>query len=214
MHRPRLLVALGCALLGYALLGNYVALPGYLRFLARGGTSAAGHAFDAAVVVGAAKTIAWMFSFQLGALCLASAHALRCGLPARRLVIACLAWLALWAWPSLPAPGAWFYVAFGALLLALVALVLLGRAAPWQAGDGRVLELGALLFFAFATWEVCGLGTAGRMLEVAREPLAQRILVTQSSKLMLELVVAWALLLASRAPSVAPASGGAPQRLG
>lgn len=199
MKGQRLWVALGSALLGYALLGNYLALPGYLRFLERGGSSAAGNALDWSVVVGAAKTVVWMFSFQLGALCLAAAHAARHGLRAKPVVLACLGWLALWSWPSLPQPGAWFYVSLGAALLACVALTLLGRAQPQPDERDRMLELGAVLFFAFATWEVCGLGTTGRMLDPGpAQPLAHTILVTQSSKLMIELVIAWGLLLASR----------------
>jgi hypothetical protein len=204
MKGTRFGVALGGALLAYALLGNYVALPGYLRFLERGGTSAAGNAFDWAVALGAAKTIVWMFSFQLGALCLACVYAARHGLPAKRFAAAGLAWLALWAWPSLPQPGAWFYAGFGAALLVLVALALLGRRPGAPDARGRTLELGAVLFFAFATWEVCGLGTAGRMLDPGpAAPLAHGILVTQSSKLMIEFVIAWGLLLASQRRALA-----------
>ena len=97
------LLVVGLAMLGYAFAGNYVALPGYLRFLARGGTSAAGNAFDLAVVIGAAKTILWMYSFQLGVLCLALWHCQREGLPRAPFVIGGVLWLSLWSWPTLPA---------------------------------------------------------------------------------------------------------------
>jgi hypothetical protein len=195
MHKHSWLIALGALLLGYALLGNYVALPGYVRFLERGGTSAAGNTFDLAVLIGATKTIVWMYSFQLGVLCMATAWASARGLPVRGLVSGVMAWLVMWSWPSLPAPGAWFYVGFGSLLLVAIAWVLL---LPKQ--TGRTSELwfvGALLFFAFATWEVCGLGSTGRMLhpEQAAQPIAHNLLVTQSSKLMIEFVIAWTLLL-------------------
>ncbi|MBX3705999.1 MAG: hypothetical protein KF911_05130 [Pseudomonadales bacterium] len=204
MTRHLWLVVPGVLLLGYALLGNYVALPGYLRFLERGGTSAAGNAFDLDVLVGATKTIVWMYSFQLGVLCLAVAWARARDLRVRALVVGVLAWLTLWSWPSLPLPGAWFYVAFGSALLVGIAAVLLGPKQP--AGDSRstLLFLGALIFFAFATWEVCGLGSTGRMLhpEQAAQPIAHNLLVTQSSKLMIEFVIAWGLLLlALRAPA-------------
>lgn len=208
MHAPSTgnpwLIATGILLLCYALLGNYVALPGYLRFLERGGTSPAGNTFDLAVLVGAARTIVWMYSFQLGVLCLGVAWALARGLPVRNLVIGILAWLTLWSWPSLPPPGAWFYVLFGGALLVGIGAVML---APKRlAGDGRssLLFLAALMFFAFATWEVCGLGSTGRMLhpEQAAQPIPHNLLVTQSSKLMIEFVAAWALLLLAlrRAP--------------
>lgn len=72
-----LLTVCGISLLIYAVLGNQVALPGYIRFLERGGTSAAGNAFDLAVVIGATKTILWMYFFQLGVLLLAIAHSIR-----------------------------------------------------------------------------------------------------------------------------------------
>ncbi|WP_372592552.1 hypothetical protein, partial [Guyparkeria sp.] len=147
-------------------------------------------------LIGAAKTIVWMYSFQLGVLCIATAWAIRRGLRVRGFVAAVLAWLALWSWPSLPAPGAWFYVVFGSLILVAITWVFLS---PKQQGSHRS-ELtfpAALTFFAFATWEVCGLGSTGRMLhpDEAAAPIPHNLLVTQSSKLMIELVLAWWLLL-------------------
>ena len=101
----RICYAAGIALLVYAVLGNYVALPGYLRFLERGGRSQAGATFDLAVAIGAARTILWMYSFQLGVLALLIARSLREGLHTRAIAGVALLWLVAWSWPSLPAPG-------------------------------------------------------------------------------------------------------------
>lgn len=193
------LTAAGVALLVYAVLGNYVALPGYIRFLERGGTSEAGNTFDFSVLIGATKTVLWMYSFQLGVLAIAIAHSLREKLHTKYLIVFGVVWLALWSWPSIPAPGRWFYLLFGGIVLVSIALKLLQ---PNQAIGGklsRTLFLGAIVFFAFATWEVCGFGSIGRMLhpEQAAQPLAHKILVTQSSKLMFEFLLAWGLLLMS-----------------
>ncbi len=191
------LAVIGGIFLIYALLGNYVALPGYLRFLERGGTAANDNTLD--VVVGAAKTIVWMFSFQAGVVCLAFAHAIRRGLPKLHLGVSLTIWFAFWAVPSLPKPGPWFYAGFGSLLLIVIASVLLLPENRASNDRSRVLRLSAFLFFALATWEVCGLGSSGRMLhpEEAAKPMSLNLLVTQSSKLMLEFVIAWSLLLAS-----------------
>jgi hypothetical protein len=62
----KLLYAIAGIAFVYAVVGNYVALPGYLRFLDRGGTSAAGNSLDIAVVIGATKTVLWMLSFAQG----------------------------------------------------------------------------------------------------------------------------------------------------
>ncbi len=186
-------------MLGYAVLGNYVALPGYLGFLERGGTSESGRSLDAAVVLGAAKTIVWMYSFQLGVLALVVARSVREGLHTKAIVAAGVTWLAAWSWPSLPAPGAWFYLVFGGAVLVSIAALLAQPPSTATKGVSRTLFLGSVGFFAAATWEVCGLGSTGRMLhpDEAARPLAHNILVTQSSKLMLELLFAWSLLLAS-----------------
>ena len=189
----------GLLLLFYALLGNYVALPGYLRFLERGGTSAAGNAFDVDVLIGATKTILWMYSFQLGVLCLAIARSLQEDLYTKPMLVIGIIWLTLWSWPSLPAPGAVFYVVFGTTLLGLIALAVMARPRALDERLSRSMLLGSVVFFAYATWEVCGLGSAGRMLhpEEASAPIPHNLLITQSSKLMIEFVIAWALLAAS-----------------
>ena len=212
MQKNSWLVVLGVLLLAYALLGNYLALPGYLRFLERGGTSAAGNSFDLEVLVGATRTIVWMYSFQLGVLCIATAWALARGLRARKLVVGIGAWLVVWSWPSLPAPGAWFYVLFGSMILISITWVFLSPKQPGGDNSSALLFVAALTFFAFATWEVCGLGSTGRMLhpEQAREAIPHNLLVTQSSKLMIEFVLAWSLLLLSlrRSMPAAPSSPG------
>ncbi len=193
------LVITGILLLAYALLGNYIALPGYLRFLERGGTSAAGNTFDLDVVVGATKTILWMYSFQLGVLCLALAKMRQASLHTGSFAVLIIVWLTLWSWPSLPAPGAFFYMLFGTLLLCLIGVAIMVQPRIASERLSRSMFLGSLVFFAFATWEICGLGSTGRMLhpEEAAAPIPHNLLVTQSSKLMIELVIAWGLLAAS-----------------
>lgn len=195
----RWLTATGVVLLLYAVLGNYVALPGYIRFLERGGTSAAGNTFDLSVLLGATRTILWMYSFQLGVLAMAIAHAMRDGLDTKYLVLGFVIWLVLWSWPSLPAPGPWFYILFGGMILGAIALKLAQAHRTLDGKLNRTLFLAAMVFFAFATWEVCGLGSTGRILHPAQSarPLAHNIVVTQTSKLMIEFLLAWGLLLAS-----------------
>lgn len=202
------LVAIGVLLLCYAILGNYVALPGYLRFLERGGTSAAGNSFDLSVLVGATKTILWMYSFQLGVLVLSIAYLIRKQIPVTPFTVVGLLWLALWSWPTISPPSAWFYLFFGSLIvLAIILYFVLPERK--SAGDlSEMLFVGAIVFFSFATWEVCGLGSTGRMLhpDQSSAPLANNILVTQSTKLMLEFVLAWSLLLVSQREIRKPAA--------
>jgi hypothetical protein len=202
-RRVTVLYAAGILLLVYAVLGNYVALPGYIRFLERGGRSEAGSSFDASVLVGAAKTVVWMYSFQLGVLALVIARSVRERLRTAPLIAIATVWLAAWSWPSLPAPGPWFYILFGGLVLGGIVAMLSQPPSQATHGVSRTLFLASLAFFAAATWEVCGLGSTGRMLhpDQAARPLAQNILVTQSSKLMFEFLFAWSLLLASAVTS-------------
>ena len=67
--QPAWLIA-GLLLMAYAVIGNWLALPGYRRFLAQGHQSSNGGA-DLSLILGASKTILWMLSFHLGAFCLA-----------------------------------------------------------------------------------------------------------------------------------------------
>ncbi len=193
------LISLGCLSLFYAIIGNYVALPGYIRFLERGGVSEAGNAFDLSVFIGAAKTIIWMYSFQIGVICLALVYAIQNGLHARSVFLLSIIWLALWSWPSLPAPGGWFYIFFGSLIMFCIVLTMLNNNKDNHGSFSQTLFLLSLMFFAFATWEICGLGATGRMLhpEQAAKPIAHNLLITQSSKLMIEFLIAWSLMLAS-----------------
>jgi hypothetical protein len=174
-------------------------LPGYIRFLERGGTSAAGNTFDISVVIGATKTILWMYSFQLGVLSFAIAHSLCEKLHTKYIIVLGIIWLMAWSWPTLPAPGRWFYILFGGTILLIITLRLLKFNQGQSSRLSKTLLLGAIVFFAFATWEVCGLGSTGRMLhpEQSAKPLAHNILVTQSTKLMFEFLFAWGLLLLS-----------------
>ena len=149
---------------------------------------------------------------QLGVLCLAIAHARMRGLHARWIAIGGVLWLTAWAWPTLPLPPALFYITFGTLLLVLITLVLTGQPTWALSPRARATAfLAGLVFFAFATWEVCGLGSTGRMLhpEEAAQPIAHNLLVTQSTKLMLELVLGWSLLLLGASGLwLAPADSG------
>lgn len=192
----RALTIIGAALLLYALIGNYLVLPGYLRFLAREGSG--DPPTTAALVLGAVKTISWMLSVQLAVLCLGTAHALRAGLRAGWFAGAMIVWIGLWSIPSLPAPGGWFYAGFGAVLLAALGWALAQGRVPVGGDKGRLAFLFAISFFALATWEVCGLGSAGRMLRPDEATdFSVNLLVTQSSKLMIELVIAWIALALS-----------------
>jgi len=198
-RKVTLLHVAGILLLVYAVLGNYVALPGYIRFLERGGTSEAGNSFDVSILFGAAKTVLWMYSFQLGVLALVIARSVREGLHTTPIITLATIWLAAWSWPSLPAPGPWFYLVFGGFVLVGIVAMLSQPPSETTNRVSRTLFLASLAFFAAATWEVCGFGSTGRMLhpDQAARPLAHNILVTQSSKLMFEFLFAWSLLLAS-----------------
>jgi hypothetical protein len=145
-RRERWLYFAGALLLVYAVLGNYVALPGYLRFLERAGRSEAGNSFDAAVLFGAAKTILWMFSFQLGVLALVAARSIREGLHTGPIVGLACVWLAAWSWPSLPAPGRWFYLVFGGTVLGFIFRVLTRPSFGATGRLSRTLFLASLAF--------------------------------------------------------------------
>lgn len=123
------LVGVAIVAFAYALLGNYVALPGYLRFLERGGTSAAGNTLDMAVILGAARTILWMYAFNLGAMSLYLFALARQRSPyLRRGILLCIVWLGFWSVPVLPKMPPVFYVVLGSAILVAIVLAHVRRA--------------------------------------------------------------------------------------
>jgi hypothetical protein len=205
----KLLIFLSLLAFAYAVLGNYVALPGYIRFLERGGTSAAGNTVDMDVVLGATRTILWMYAFSVGAMSL-YLYAL-VSRNARYLwpgAAICAVWLAFWSIPSLPRAPAAFFLILGTATLVCIALVHLRRVSV-RRDLASFLFSTSVLFFALATWDVCGLGSTGRILhpeEVVLER-SQALLSAQTTKLMIAMLIAWACLAASRVGERSEASG-------
>jgi hypothetical protein len=201
----RWLVGFAILAFTYALLGNYVALPGYLRFLERGGTSAAGNATDTAVIIGAAKTILWMYAFNLGAMSLYLFALIGKRSPYLRAgIVLCVVWLGFWSIPVLPKmPPAFYVLLGGGILVAIVAAHLCRTDIPPPLAG--FLSATAMLFFAMATWDICGLGSTGRILHPDEVILdrSQALLNAQTTKLMIALAIAWVCLAASR---LAPAA--------
>lgn len=88
MKKHRIVFIIGLLLLCYAPIGNVVALPGFMRFfLARGGTSEAGNTFDMDVLIGAIKTILWMYSLPLGTTLIVLGLAMKAEVKNSKLVI-------------------------------------------------------------------------------------------------------------------------------
>lgn len=208
--RPRYgwLIA-GLCLLAYAALGNWLVLPGYRRFLAHG-PSGAGGGPDLALIWGASRTILWMLSFHLGAFCVAWAALQAAGDRARMFrrgfALGALVWIGLWMIPSLPGPYTTVFAGLGVLILVMIATAfsratLTGeafggsRAGPWR--------IASAFFFALATWDMCGLGSVGGILHPdATERMAnQALVVAQTTKLIVELAIAWTLLAIAALPA-------------
>lgn len=200
----RIWFVLGLVLLSYAVAGNYLVLPGYRRFLEHGSPGAGGRGVDVALILGATRTILWMLAFHIGAFCLAIAALAAKGDAVRRFrrwfTLGAVAWLALWTAPSLPGPYAPFFAVLGVLILVLIVAVFAKAtretAQGFQAmGDGR-WQVASYFFFALATWDMCGLGSVGGILQpdAAVRAASQPLVVAQTTKLILELTLAWGLL--------------------
>lgn len=206
--RRSLWLIVGLALLAYAALGNWLVLPGYRRFLAHGHQGSGGGP-DLALIWGAARTILWMLSFHLGAFCVAWAALRAAGdgtRTFRRLFAAgALAWIVVWTIPALPGPFAAMFAGTGVLILLLLSAAF-GRAALTGEGfadaRGGQWRIASAFFFALATWDMCGLGSVGGILhpDAAARMANQTLVVTQTTKLIIELAIAWALVAISAFP--------------
>lgn len=198
--KARIWLWLGVLLLVYAAAGNWLVLPGYRRFLAHESSGAGG----LALVWGATRTILWMLSFHLGAWFLAIAVLARRDDVSRRFrigfAIAGLVWIGLWCIPSLPGPYAAFFAGTGLLILAAVITVFMRSGAGTPGAGWRIA---AMFFFALATWDACGLGSVGGILDPdgASRMANQPLVVAQTTKLIIELALAWGLLAVATLPA-------------
>lgn|GEM_PF-3028996 len=216
----RIWFALGLALLAYAVLGNYLVLPGYKRFLEHGSPNAGGSGIDFALIWGATKTILWMLSFHIGAFLL-SYTALAAGGEAIRtfrrwFVAGAILWIALWAIPALPGPYTTFFAVVGILILTMI-VAAFARATLNMAREGSHFgafrgghwQIASYFFFALATWDMCGLGSVGGILvpDGAVRAASQPLMVAQTTKLIIELAIAWGLLAVAAFPRGSVRSG-------
>ncbi len=198
----KMILGLGLLLLVYAFAGNYVTLPGFRNFMARGGTSAAGNAVDMAVIIGAIKTITWLFSFQLGIIFTIVGTMLAQGVDlkyTRPFAVAGLLYLIFAGVPPiLEEPITAVFVVTGTGILILLPLAIWYWAKHRAALSGSAatiadLNLLGYAFFAFATWNVCGLGSVARILhpEQVQAFGTQTLINTQMTKIVIELALAW-----------------------
>jgi len=206
-HRRSAWLVAGLLLLAYAAAGNWLVLPGYRRFLAH---SADGQGAEGlALIWGASKTILWMLSFHLGAFCVAWAgiRASSAASPAfrRGFALGAVIWIGLWTIPVLPGPYTAVFAGIGILILVLMAFAF-GRAAltgaPFADARGGHWRIAAAFFFALATWDVCGLGSVGAILhpDSAARVANQSLVVAQTTKLIVELAIAWGLTAIAALP--------------
>ncbi|WP_430424489.1 hypothetical protein [Phenylobacterium sp.] len=199
---------LGLLLLAYAVAGNWLVLPGYRRFLAH--EDAGGEVAPLALVWGAARTILWMLSFHLGAFCLAWAALRATGEAARTFrrwfALGAAAWIGVWMIPALPGPYAAFFAAIGIVIATLICAAF-ARAAlsgePFADARGAHWRVASAFFFALATWDICGLGSVGGILrpDSAARLANQDLVVAQTTKLIIELAIAWGLLAVAAFPA-------------
>jgi hypothetical protein len=196
-----ILLVLGTIFLLYAFLGNYITLPGYLRYLERGRTSISGAKADITVIIGAMKTILWMFSFQLGIyftlLGILKLLAVKKSVFLST-VIGGFMWLMIAGIPKLPGPYRLFFAISGFIVLILIVSVLLywyknQKIANEPFNYSSYYKLIGYMFFALASWDVCGLGTTGRILHIDTAITAetQGLIITQTTKIMVEFLLAW-----------------------
>lgn len=195
------LIAVGAAFLLWAIFGRYLVLPGFLESLAtgEGSTTAAPPGVEAWRV---ARFLIWAFSFKIGVLLITLAAFLRAGVTQKRFLVYIavgLVYLSI-AYMPLAAPGIVFGIGGVAMTVLIVWTLLrasIGEAAapsPLQ----RELRLWAYFFFATAAYMLCGIfGT--RIFALQPEKMIeyglQEDAMTFALHVLIELIVAWALLL-------------------
>ncbi len=198
----KMFFGLGLLLLAYAFAGNYVALPGFRNFMARGGTSAAGNTIDFDVIVGALKTIIWLFSFQLGIIFTIIGSMLFQGIDSKFIrtfaVVGLLYLFFAGLPPVLNEPISAVFVMSGTGILCLLPLAIwywAKQRATLFGSPATIADLNLLgyAFFAFATWNVCGLGSVARILHPEQVQLlgTQALINTQMTKIVIEFALAW-----------------------
>jgi hypothetical protein len=195
----KVMIILGAVFLVYAYLGNYIALPGYIRFLERGRTSAAGNSFDASVFIGAMKTVIWLFSFQLGVFCITLGALLYIAVNKRYIsyfIYGAIVWLGIAGIPSIPGPYRIFYAGSGFIVLLLIlSLIILWTKTNKETtfSASAYFKIIGYIFFALISWDVCGLGTMGRILdmETAYKSGTGPMIITQMTKIMFEFIFGW-----------------------
>jgi len=195
----KVMIVIGAVFLVYAYLGNYITLPGYIRFLERGRTSVAGNDFDINVVIGTIKTIFWLFSFQLGIFFITLAALLQINVKRKYImyfIFGAFIWLCIAGIPSIPGPYRIFYAIGGFFTLLFIILLIIflkkiNKETPNSVS--RYFKIIGYLFFALISWEVCGLGTMGRILDIetAYKSGTEPMIITQMTKIMFEFIFAW-----------------------
>lgn len=203
--REHVWFAAGLVLLTYSVAGNWLVLPGYRRFLE--GAASGSDTPPLAFALGAARTVLWMLSFHLGAFCIALAALCARGAEARDFrrgfSLGAVLWIGLWAVPSLPGPYTIFFAATGVAILLAICIVFARLTASAHRdghflssfGDGR-WQVASYFFFALATWDMCGLGSVGAILhpDSSVRAASHGLVVAQTTKLIVELALAWGLL--------------------
>lgn len=218
----KLVFGLGILFLLYAFAGNYVALPGFRNFMTRGGTSEAGNTMDMAVIIGATKVILWLFSFQLGIILTVVGAMLFQGVAAkyvRRFALVGLVYLIFAGLPPvLEEPVNAVFVVTGLGILILLPFIVwywAQRRATLSGSWAAIADLQLLgyAFFAFATWNVCGLGSVARILHPEQVQLfgTQAMINTQMSKIVLEFALAWLFILLAQRKAWQQAAQAVPE---